>query len=158
MSASLIFDLAPIGSLVSWSDNTPRPPDRFRNKLAAWETRNSQGRLIRKEGPRKLGSYTAPGSFTLHEGDIVGRTTILVTIRRTFGLDSDLSFKVIARPPVGSIRIFDRPGETRELLHLAENRQAAEAWLKAHRYPSAVLDEVGADEAAADPVEGRTAP
>ncbi|MBX4962659.1 hypothetical protein [Rhizobium binae] len=158
MSASLIFDLAPIGSLVSWSDGTPRPPERYRNKLAAWETRNSRGRLIRKEPPRKLGSYTAPGSFTLHEGDIGERTTILVTIRRTFGLDSDLSFKVIARPPLGSVRIFDRAGDTRELLHLAENRQAAEAWLQAHRYSNAVLDEVGADEAANEDRKGRTAP
>ncbi|MCW0001812.1 hypothetical protein OE766_26715 [Pararhizobium sp. YC-54] len=158
MSASLIFDLAPIGSLVSWSDGTPRPPECFRNKLAAWETRNSQGRLIRKEGPRKLGSYTAPGSFTLHEGDIGSRTTILVTIRRTFGLDSDLTFRVIARPPLGSVRIFDRGGETRELLHLTKDRQAAETWLKAHRYPGAVLEEIGADEAAAEADEGRTTP
>ncbi|UWU19555.1 hypothetical protein N2599_36595 (plasmid) [Rhizobium sullae] len=157
MSASLIFDLAPIGSLVSWSDGTPRPPESFRNKLAAWETRNSQGRLIRKEAPRRLGSYTAPGFFTLHEGDIGSKTIILVTIRRTFGLDSDLTFRVIARPAPGSVRIFDRAGDTREVLHLDEDRHAAEAWLKTHRYPGAVLEEVTDDEAAAAGLEGRAA-
>ncbi|WP_371746614.1 hypothetical protein [Aminobacter sp. SR38] len=87
MSASLIFDLAPIGSLVSWSDGKPRPPERFHKKLAAWQTRNSQGRLIREEGPRKLGSYTSPGYFTLHQEDIGGKSMILVTLHRTFGLD-----------------------------------------------------------------------
>lgn len=157
MSASLIFDLAPIGSLVSWSDGTQCPPERFRNKRAAWETRNSQGRLIRKEGPRKLGSYTAPGSFTLHEGDIGSKTIILVTIRRAFGLDSDLTFRVIARPALGSVRIFDRADETRELLHLAEDQHAAEAWLKAHRYPGAVTEDVTDNEAAAADLEGRMA-
>lgn len=157
MSASLIFDLAPIGSLVSWSDHTPRPPERFRKKRAAWETRNSQGRLIRKEGPRKLGDYTSPGYFTLHQGDIGGKATILVTIHRTFGLDSELAFKVVERPALGSVRIFDRAGETKELLHLAENQDAAKSWLKAHRYPGAVLEEVTDDEAAAADPEGRVA-
>lgn len=108
MSASLIFDLAPIGSIVAWSDGTPRPPERFRKKLAAWETRNGQGRLIRKEGPRRLGIYTSPGYFTLHQSDISSKTTTLVTIHRTFGLDSDLTFKVLERPPLGAVRIFDR--------------------------------------------------
>ncbi|WP_026622762.1 hypothetical protein M728_005347 (plasmid) [Ensifer sp. WSM1721] len=152
MSASLIFDLAPIGSLVSWWDGTPRPPERFHKKLAAWQTRNSQGRLIRKEGPRKLGSCTSPGYFTLHQEDIGGRSTILATLHRTFGLDSDFAFKVLERPPLGAVRIFDRAGEARELLHLAE------AWLRSHRYPSAVLEEVMPDEAAAEADHGGTAP
>ncbi|PDT80872.1 hypothetical protein [Sinorhizobium sp. BJ1] len=158
MSASLIFDLVPIGSLVSWSDGTPRPPERFHKKLAAWQTRNSQGRLIRKEGPRKLGSYTSPGYFTLHQEDIGGKSTILVTLHRTFGLDSDLTFKILERPSHGAVRIFDRAGEARELLHLAEDRQAAETWLRSHRYPSAVLEEVTPGEADAKADDGRTAP
>lgn len=157
MSASLIYDLAPIGSIVAWSDGTPRPPERHKKKLAAWITRNSQGRLIRKEGPRTRGTYTAPASFTLHEGNIGSGTTIMVTISRTFGLDSNLVFRVLERPPLGSIRIFDRPGPSHELIHLAENNVAAEAWLKVHRYPLAVLEEVTADELAVDHVDGRAA-
>jgi len=158
MSASLIFDLAPIGSLVSWSDGTACPPERFHKKLAAWQTRNSQGRLIRKEGPRKLGSYTSPGYFTLHQEDIGRKSTILVTLHRTFGLDSDLTFKVLERPPLGAVRIFDRAGETRELLHRADDRQSAEIWLQSHCYPSAVLEEVAPEEAANASHHGGTAP
>lgn len=158
MSASLIFDLAPIGALVSWSDGTPRPPECFHKKLAAWHTRNSKGRLIAKEGPRTLGSYTSSGYFTLHQEDIGGKSTVRVTLHRTFGLDCDLIFRVLERPPLGAVRIFNRAGGTRELIHLAADLEAAEAWLKAHRYPSAVLEAVPPGEAAAEVDEGRTAP
>ena len=156
MSAHTILS-APLGSTISWSDGTPRPPERHSKKLAVWKTRNSSGRLIRKEDSRTLGNYTAPTSFTLHEGDIGNRGTIVVTILRTFGVDSTLNFTVIERPPIGSIRVFDRPSPSQELIHLAADREAAEAWLKLHRHPLAVLEEVTADEVAADHVEGRAA-
>ena len=157
MSASLIYDRAPIGSIVAWSDGTPRPPERFKKKLAAWLTRNSKGRLIRKEGPRQSGNYTSPGYFTLHEADFGSGNTTAMRIHRTFGLDSDLTFKVLERPALGSIRVFDRAGSSAELVHLADNREAAAAWLKEHGYPNAVLEEVTADEVAAAHVEGRAA-
>ncbi|MBB5577069.1 hypothetical protein [Rhizobium paranaense] len=147
MSASLIYDLAPIGSIVAWSDGTPRPPER--HKLAVWEARNSKGRLIRKQEKR--------GAVTLHEGDFGGGGVIAIRIHRTFSLDSELAFKVIERPVLGSVRVFDRAGANAELVHLAANRQAAEEWLTRHGYPNAVLEEVTADEVAADHVEGRVA-
>lgn len=157
MSASLIYDLAPIGSIVAWSDGTPRPPERFKKKLAAWQTRNSKGRLIRKEGPRQSGNCTSPGYFTLHEADFGGKNTIVMHIHRTFGLDSDLTFKVLERPALGSIRVFDRAGSNAEHVHFADNREAAAVWLQEHGYPNAVLEEVTADEVAAAQVEGRAA-
>ncbi|WP_018240614.1 hypothetical protein [Ensifer sp. BR816] len=157
MPASLIYDLAPIGSIVSWSDGTPRPPERFKKKLAAWQTRNSRGRLIRREGPRQIGNYSSPEYFTLHEADFGDRNVVVMRVHRTFGLDSDLTFKVIERPPTGSVRIFDRAGPSRELVHLAENHEAAGVWLQLHGYPGAVLEPVTADEIAAHHVEGRTA-
>ncbi|MFM2278636.1 MAG: hypothetical protein RLZZ444_867 [Pseudomonadota bacterium] len=157
MSASLIYDLVPIGSTVAWSDGTPHPPERFKKKLAAWQTRNSSGRLIRKEGPRQSGNCTSPGYFTLHEADFGGKNTIVMRIHRTFGLDSDLTFKVLERPALGSIRVFDRAGSNAELVHLADNREAAAVWLQEHGYPNAVLEEVTADEVAVAQVEGRAA-
>lgn len=157
MSASLIHDLAPNGSLVAWSDATPRSPERHRKKLSAWKTRNGTGRLIRKEDKRTTGSYTAPASFTLHEGDIGDSNTIVVTILRTFGIDSALSFTVVERPPTGSVRVFDRPGPAHELVYLTKNWAAAEAWLETHRHPRAVLEKGTADEIVADHVEGRLA-
>ncbi|MGN7958881.1 hypothetical protein [Agrobacterium radiobacter] len=157
MSASLIYDLAPIGSIVAWSDGTARPPERHKKKLAAWETRNSKGRLIRKQGKRGVGNVSLSPDFTLHEGDFGGGGVIAIRIHRTFSLDSELAFKVIERPVPGSVHVFDRAGASAELVHLATNRQAAEEWLSRHGYPNAVLEEVAADEVAADHVEGRVA-
>lgn len=157
MSASLIFDIAPLGSIVAWSDGSPRPPERHRKKLLAWKTRNSQGRLVRKQNERTRGTYVAQPDFTIHEGDFGSSGTIVLRVFRSFGLDSDLTFKVLQRPPIASVRIFDGPGENASLVHLAETREAAEAWLRTHGYPHAVLEDVTADEVAAAVVEGRAA-
>lgn len=157
MSASLIYDLAPIGSIVAWSDGTPRPPERHKKKLSAWENRNSKGRLIRKQGKRGVGNVSLSSDFTLHEGDYGARGVIAIRIHRTFSLESELTFKVIERPALGSVRVFDRAGANAELVHLAANRQVADEWLTRHGYPNAVLEEVTADEVAADHVEGRVA-
>jgi hypothetical protein len=157
MSASLVFNLVPIGSVVSWSDGTPRPPERHKKKLGAWKTRNSSGRLIRKQASQTRGTYTAPACFTIHEGDYGSNGTVVLKVFRTFDVGaSTLSFAVVERPAIGSVRIFDRPGEGAELVHLAADRQAAEEWLLRHRHPQAVLEEVtrtqespSADQAAA---------
>ncbi|ENN83795.1 hypothetical protein RHSP_41057 (plasmid) [Rhizobium freirei PRF 81] len=157
MSASLIFDIVPIGSTVAWSDGTPRPPERHRKKLSAWKNRNSQGRLIRKQAGRTTGTYVAQPDFTIHEGDLGNHGTIVIRVHRTFGIDSNLIFKVLERPALGSVRVFDRPGAGAELVHIAVSRADAEAWLTKHRHPLAVLEEVTADEIAASAGEGRVA-
>lgn len=154
MSANTAF-LAPIGSILSWSDGTPRPPERHRKKLSAWKTNNSSGRLIRKQDERASGNITVPATVTFHEADFGGSGVIAVRVYRTFSLDSDLTFTITQCPTVGSYRVFDRPGDAADLVHLAANRQAAEEWLSRHGYPRAVLEEVTADEIAADFVEGR---
>ncbi|MCJ2877520.1 hypothetical protein JUM41_25080 [Rhizobium pusense] len=156
MSAHLAF-LAPVGSILAWSDGQSRPPERHRKKLSAWQTYNSSGRLIRKQDERGAGNITLPPSFTLHEGDYGGGGVIAIRVHRTFSLDTRLVFSIVERPAVGSCRIFDRPGDHAELVHLAESRLAAEQWLTTHGYPSAVLQDVTADEIAADVVEGRAA-
>lgn len=157
MSASLIFDIVPIGSIVSWSDGTPRPPDRHRKKLSAWKGNNSTGRLIRKQGERVTGQFTMPASFTLHEGDHGANGVIVIRVHRTFPVNSSLRFVVLERPAIGSVRIFDRPGDDAELVHLADSSQEAEEWLSRHGHPRAVMQDVTADEVAADSVEGRAA-
>lgn len=155
MSASLIFDLAPLGSVIRYFDGAPRPPERHRKKLAAWETRNNSGRLIAKRPGGVVGKLTVPDSFTLHEGDFGGHDVVLVRIHRTFSIDSDLKFSVVERPAIGSVLVLDRPDG--ELVHLAENRAEANTWLQHHGYPRAVLQPVTADEVAAAVVEGRCA-
>lgn len=157
MSAHLIYDTAPIGALVAWSDGTPKPPARFKRKLSAWQTHNSQGRLIRRQGERGMGNVTLSANFTLHEADYGAGGVIAIRVHRTFSLASTLQFTIVERPAVGSVRVFDGPGESAELVHLAFDRRAAEEWLGRHGYPGAVLEDVTEDEVGADIVEGRTA-
>lgn len=157
MSAQLIYDLVPLGSTLTYSDRSPRPPERHRKKLAAWVTRNSGGRLIRKQAGVRVGNITIPASITLHEGDYGSQGTIVLRVHRTFSVNSDLKFAVKERPAIGSVLVLDRAGDDAELVHLAADRTAAAEWLTRHGYPNAVLQEITADTEAADSVEGRAA-
>ncbi|KRB29636.1 hypothetical protein [Mesorhizobium sp. Root172] len=157
MSAQLIYDLVPLASIVTFSDGSPRPPERHRKKLAAWENRNGSGRLIRKQAEARVGSSTLPASITLHKGDYGSQGTIVLRVHQSFSVNSDLKFSVKERPAIGSVLVLDRAGDDAELVHLAANRTAAQEWLTRHGYPNAVLRQVTADTVAADTVEGRTA-
>jgi hypothetical protein len=157
MSAHTIFDNAPIGSLISWSDGMPKPPVRFNKKLAAWQTSNSRGRLIRKQGALGVGNISLSASFTLHEADYGAGGVVAIRVHRTFSMDSRLEFAIVERPAIGSVRVFDRAGEDAELVYLGVNEVDAREWLTRHGYPRAVLQEVTADEVGADIVEGRSA-
>ncbi len=156
MSAHIAF-MAPIGSIIAWTDGTPCPPERHRRKLSAWQTNNSSGRLIRKQDERAAGNIILPASFTLHEADYGAGGVIAIRVHRTFSLETSMKFTIVERPAIGCCRVFDRAGEHAELVHLAANRQTAEEWLSRHGYPHAVLEVVTADEVAADVVEGRAA-
>ena len=157
MSAQLIYDLAPLGAIIRFSDGTPHSPDRHRKKLAAWGHRNSGGRLIRKQTERRAGNTVIGATITLHAGDYGGGGVVVLRVHRTFSVDSDLRFVVTERPRVGAVRVLSRPGEDAELVYLASSRADAETWLKSHGYPDAVLDEVTADAQAVNVMEGRTA-
>lgn len=157
MAALTIFKHAPIGAVMAWSDGAPRPRKRHRRKLDVWQTNNSQGRLVRKQGARDGGALGAHASFTLHEADFGVGGVIAIRVHRTFSPSSNLRFTIIDRPPGGSVRVFDGPGDNAELVHLVPHRAAAEQWLTEHGYPDAVLEEVSADEAAGNIVEGRAA-
>lgn len=91
MSAHIVYDTAPLGALIRYSDGAPRPPARFAKKLAAWERHNGLGRLVRKEPPRDRPSYCAPASI-LNEGNFASGSVILVTVMREHSLDSDLRY------------------------------------------------------------------
>ncbi|MCA6111808.1 hypothetical protein [Bradyrhizobium cenepequi] len=157
MSAHTIYENAPLGSLIRYSDGTLKPPARFKRKLAAWEHRNGAGRLVRKEPARDRPSLTSAASITLHEGDFGSGGVVVLTVRRTYSLDSDLCFEIAERPAVGAVRILQEYGDNTELLHLAESHEAAERWLTQHHYSNVLLKEVTEDEVGADVVEGRAA-
>ena len=157
MSAHIVYDSAPLGSLIRYSDGTPKPPTRFTRKLADWERRNGLGRLVRKAPPRERPTYSAPGSITLNEGNFSSGGVILVTVMRTYSVDSDLSFKIVEQPGIGMVRVLPQIGDDDELLHLAESREAAALWLAKTGYGNARLEDVTADEVGTDVVEGRAA-
>jgi len=98
MSATTIIDTAPLGALIRYTDGSPKPPARFTKKLAAWERSNGVGRLVKKEPPRVYPTWTAPASFTLHEGNFSSDGVILVTIMRSHSADSRLIFEVAEAP------------------------------------------------------------
>ncbi len=146
--------LAPIGSVLAWSDGTP-PPERHAKKLSAWRSRNSSGRLVSRQGEYRRGSMIIPAGFRLHEGDHGAGGGIAIRVYRSFSIDSSLSFSIVEVPAVGSCCVFDRAGENAELVHLATTREAAKEWLTRHGYPSAVLEDVTADEVASNAGQGR---
>ena len=146
MSAQSIYVSAPLGSIIRYSDGTPRPPARFKRKLAAWETTTvaadwsgklslaiCRAILRHRRASRCIRAISAaPASW------FSGSTRPFPWVRHYFIIDE--------RPKSGSVRVLDRDGEAAELLHLAADRTAAEAWLASHRYPGAVLEDVTTDE------------
>ena len=87
MSATTIIDTAPLGALIRYTDGCPKPPARFTKKLAAWERSNGVGRLVKKEPPRVYPTWTAPASFTLHEGNAqAGEIGFLTALEEPFAL------------------------------------------------------------------------
>lgn len=157
MSAHTIYDCASLGSVIRYFDSTPKPPARFTKKLVTWESRNGTGRLVKKEPPRTRATYSSPAYFTLHEGDFGEGGVIVVSVRRTYSVESDLRFEIVERPSIGMVRVLHDVSDSPELLHLAEDREAAERWLVNNRYSRAYLEEVYADEVGADIIEGRSA-
>jgi hypothetical protein len=145
MSASAIFDLAPLGALVRYSDGAPRPPERHVNKLRAWKRRNGQGRLVEKTRARTMGSVTLPASITLHEGDFTSEGVVVLTVRGIHSITSSLRFDVVDVPSPGSVLCLKTFAETDELLHLARDRAAAAAWAASHPFERARFEEVGVD-------------
>ena len=143
MSANTIIHTAPLGALIRYTDGSPKPPARFTKKMAAWERSNGVGRLVKKEPTRSYPTWTAPASFTLHEGNFSSDGVILVTIMRSHSADSRLVFEVIEEPKVGQVRVLLNFGGSTELLHLASSVTAAELWIAKEGYRNARLQVVG---------------
>ena len=126
MSVQFIFDHVPLGAIIRYSDGTPRPAERHRRKLRSWESRNNTGRLVRKQAGTRIGETTIPAAITLHEGDFGSKAVIVLRVFKTFSVDCDLAFTVVERPAIGSVLVFDRPGDEAELVHVTTSRQAAD--------------------------------
>jgi hypothetical protein len=145
LSAQQIYDTAPLGSLIRFSDATPEPPARHRRKHAAWESSNGTGRLTRK-APANRASVA---SFTLHLADFGSGDVAVVKAYRTVPVTSGLAYTVVETPRPGQAAILRDEGGTSTLLHLTDTYAGAEAWLRAHSYRDARI-------VAADAPEPRT--
>jgi hypothetical protein len=133
LSAQQIYDTAPLGSLIRFSDGTPEPPARHRRKHAAWESSNGTGRLTRKAPA----SRASGPSFTLHLGDFGSGDVTVIKAYRTVPVSSALAYTVVETPRPGQAAVLRDEGGTSTLLHLADTYADADAWLQAHPYRDA---------------------
>jgi len=157
MSAQHIFDAAPLGAFIRYSDGTPRPPARFNKKLQAWERNNGVGRLIKKSAAVERPTYSTPAGFTLHHGDFGSHGVIVMVVHFSYLVTSALWFEIEKAPEPGMVRVLTQWEGVDELRHLAADQTSAEAWLAAHRYSNARFETVVVDEVARLQMIGRAA-
>lgn len=157
MSAHMIFERAPIGAIISWSDRSPCPPEHQVELYAAWKSNNTTGRLIRKSSGWIMGQAVIPSGFTVMTDGLDDSGAVAGTDYRWFPIGSDMRFLIAERPAIGSVRILDLVCGSPELVYLASSLDHAETWLRNLGTRTMVLEEVTADEVGADFVEGRIA-
>lgn len=151
MSARTLYDTAPLGALVRFSNGQPQPPARFTRKLRAWRNENGVGRLIRKTPAARYGDYVSPESFTLHIGDYGSQGVVMIVLHTTHTVNSPLTLEVITTPPAGAVLCLTPLGDRLELKFLAPDRAAARAWHAGHgRYSDPAYREVQPDGAHLD--------
>ena len=132
-TAQSIYDEAPLGAHIRYSDGTPRPPERFKRKLLAWENRNGAGRLTQRS-PEGTGQYPYPATFTLHEGDYGSGDVVVLSVNKFFSVTDQRAFEVTSVPQPGAALVLQEWDGHRELLHVAADRATADAWLNRHGY------------------------
>ncbi|MBO9579513.1 MAG: hypothetical protein J7498_01320 [Sphingobium sp.] len=129
-SARHVYESAPLGSLIAYSSGEPRPPERFKLKLRAWEGENGTGRLVE----RQPASDTSPAYFTLHLGDFESEGVIVMVVRRLFNADSQKPFEIVEVPKPGMVRVLTGHGTREELRFLARDMEQAERWMADNHY------------------------
>lgn len=100
MNAAELIRTVPLGAVVAYSDGTPRPPERFTKKLAAWKTNNGVGMLTRKTAAEAYASSLHPyrAGFTLREGEYGTASTLCIVLNRSYDESSALDFTVESLP------------------------------------------------------------
>jgi hypothetical protein len=122
-SARHIYDNAPLGALVRFSDGTAEPPARHRLKRQAWQRNNRTGRLISRSPANAFSS----ASFTLHIGDFGSGGVTVVSFFEEVSVTSRLAFEEVETPPHGSHRIVaEEPNGSLRLLRIGPDRAAIE--------------------------------
>lgn len=134
MSAQYIYDTAPLGSLIQYLNGAPRPPERFRRKLAAWNNDNGTGRLVERYPGQVTDNYRSAAHFMLHLATYGSQGVIVMTVRRAYSVESSLNFGIIDTPKPGQVRVLTTFRGKDELRHLAADMASAEAWMRDNPY------------------------
>lgn len=140
MSAQHIYDTAPLGSLIRFSNGEPQPPARFSRKLRAWSDQNGAGRLVERTPARVAATYRSPAAFCLRLGDISSQGVIMIVMRRLYTVDSAQHFEIVDTPKPGMVRVVTRSGGHEELRFLASDMVGAEQWMATNRYSDMVAE------------------
>ncbi|MGE6743617.1 hypothetical protein ACQKGC_25400 [Allorhizobium pseudoryzae] len=157
LSANRIFEIAPVGAIISWCNGKSCPPPSDYEAWVEWHRENQRGLLVRKNWRPIMGQPLMPIGFKVMIGGPRFPDDVIPRKFRTFALDGDHSFDILERPAIRAYRVFDRCGEDAELVHLAACRYDAEIWVRKIAVGPIFLNVVTADEIAADVVEGRAA-
>jgi phosphomevalonate kinase len=129
-SARNVYETAPLGSLIRYSNGQPRPPERFKKKLRAWEYENGTGRLV----GRHLASGRLPASFTLYLGDFKSEGTTIMVAHRIYSREDDAPFEIVETPKPGMVRVLTGHGDREELHFLAPDMESAQRWIGSRGY------------------------
>jgi hypothetical protein len=157
MFAQDIFALAPLGARIGFSDGIPRPPDRFRKKLSAWENDNGVGRLTAKQPARLMGGYQSAAGFNLHLGDYGSHGVTIIVVTRCLSVTSRLDFEILDVPQPGMVRVLTDYQGAVELRHLASDMVSAQRWAENNRYSDMRFDVVTQAEVSRFTATGRAA-
>ena len=133
LSAREIYDIAPLGSLIRFSDGTPEPPARHRRKRTAWLSNNGAARLVRKNPADHL---SGP-SFALHLGSFGSGDVTVVAAYRIITMASTLSYAIEEHPRPGQAAVLQDESGIHSLIHLADTEDDAARWLDAHPHRNA---------------------
>src|SRR3546814_6845665 len=134
MLAQYIYATAPLGSLIRYSNGEPRPPERFRRKLAAWNNDNGTGRLVERYPGQVADNYRSPAHFMLHWATYGSQGVIVMTVRRAYSVESTPNFAIVDTPKLGQVRVLTTFRGKDELRHLADDMASAEAWIRDNPY------------------------
>lgn len=139
-SAQAIYDHAPLGARVSYSNGEARPPERFKRKLRDWENHNGSGYLTTRQPGYRPGD---PAMFTLRHTAFGSRASMIMIINLRFRVDSDEVFAIVGEPLPGQILcITTSYAGVDELVHIAQTEAEAEAWLERNRFSRPRLEPV----------------
>jgi hypothetical protein len=142
--------------IVAWSDGTPRPPERHRKKLAAWKDPQQPGASDPQAGPES------------RAGNIHARMRASPCTRPTmapaasspsastgpFARLNSLRFTIVERPRSARCASSTAPATMPSLCISRRIAPPPSNGCRSTAIPNAVLEEVTADEAAAEPSRG----